>query len=346
MDMVPQCRVYIDGMQIKPSAEMIESVTVQLSASQASNTCEVVIFCDHDNGKSTVGSIISRASAGKKIRVEMGYSIPKTVFMGYVDSAGISFSGDGVTLSLSCLDARGLLMGNISRESFENKSVSQIVKELLEPVRSYAGGVTVSVPGAADKEYPIAMHDMDDYRFICMLASMAGCSFYMTSTDLKFVRDIYSSAAVKERYTWGKNIISFTRNVELSGQLGKIRVIGTSPDTLEDFYADASPMSGTGKSGAAMCPPIRSKVQEVVSKTVKNQSEARTYAQSLMRSACLKLCTGSATVPGNESLCPGTKVKFDGLDPKINGNYYIKAITHSFDQGGFLTKIDFCSPTG
>ena len=144
--LLPQCRVFVDGRQIKASEEMIESVSVQLSASQMSNSCEVLIFCDHDHGRSTIGNIISRASAGKKIRVEMGYRLTKPVFLGYINAAGVSFSEDGVTLTLSCLDARGLLMGNTSRESFENKSVSQIVKELLEPVRGYTDGITVSVP--------------------------------------------------------------------------------------------------------------------------------------------------------------------------------------------------------
>ena len=343
--LLPQCRVFVDGKQIKASEEMIESVTVQLTAGQKSNTCEVVIFCDRDHSKSTVGNIISRASAGKKIRVEMGYKLTKPVFMGYINSSGVSFGADGVTLSLSCLDARGLLMGNVSREGFANKSVSQIVNELLEPVKSYTDGVTVSVPGAADKEYPIFSHDMDDYQFICMLAKLSGCTFYMSGTKLKFVKDIYSSATVQQRYTWGKNMISFNRTVELSGQLGKVRVYGTVPETLENFSAEASPLGGSGKSGAALCSPIRKKVMEKVSKTVKNQQEARTYAESLMREACLNLCTGNATVPGNEAIAPGTKIKFGGLDPNLNDTYYITGVTHTFNSGGFLTKIDFCSPT-
>ena len=75
-------------------------------------------------------------------------------------------------------------MGNTSREGFENKSVSQIVNELLKPVRSYTEGITVTVPGAADKEYPISQFEMDDYRFICLLARITGCSFFMTERCL------------------------------------------------------------------------------------------------------------------------------------------------------------------
>ena len=58
----PQCRVFIDGVQIKNSAEMIESVTVRLSVSEMANSCEIAIFCDFDHDKSTVGGIIATAS--------------------------------------------------------------------------------------------------------------------------------------------------------------------------------------------------------------------------------------------------------------------------------------------
>lgn len=343
--LVPQCRVYIDGSQIKASDEMIESVTVQLTASEMSNSCEIVVYCDYDHERSTMGNIISRAAAGKKIKVDMGYKLPKTVFMGYINSTSVSYSGDGVSLVISCLDARGLLMGNTSREGFENKSVSQIVTQLLDPVKSYTEGVTVSVPGAADKEYPLSQYEMDDYRYICMLARLTGCSFYMSGTKLKFVKDIYSSATVQASYTWGKDLMAFNRTVELSEQIGKVRVIGTVPDTLDDFFADASPLSGSGKTAASLCSPVKSKVREVVCKTIKSQQEAKTYAEALMRQSCLKLCRGNARVVGNESLKPGKKIKFGGLDPKVNGTYYVMAVQHTFDANGFVTNISFCAPT-
>lgn len=342
---VPQCKVFIDGKQLKASSNMIESVSVQLTASEMANSCEISIFCEYSHKNSTAGSIIGTATAGKKVKVEMGYKLTKPVFMGYINSVGVDFSQDGVSMTISCLDARGLLMGNTSREGFENESVSQIVNKLLSPIKSFTDGVTVSVPGAADKEYPLNQHDMDDYSFICMLAKLSGCSFCMTGTKLMFVKNIYTTASMGESYDWGKNLLSFSRNVVLSGQLGKVRVLGTTPDTIEDFSADCTPLSGAGKSGASLCPPVKAKVLEKVCKTLKNQSEAKIYAEALMRESCLKLCTGQAQVVGNESLKPGTKIRFGGLDPKINGTYYVTSVTHRFSAGGFLTTVGFCSPT-
>ena len=64
--LLPQCRVFVDGRQIKASEEMIESVSVQLSASQMSNSCEVVIFCDHDHGRSTMEISSAGLPRGKR----------------------------------------------------------------------------------------------------------------------------------------------------------------------------------------------------------------------------------------------------------------------------------------
>lgn len=343
---VPQCRIYIDGSLLKTAEAMLESVSVQLSVSEMSNSCELSFFCGYDHDRSRAGDILSKAEVGRKIEVELGYELTKKVFIGYINSQNLEFSSDGVALSVSCLDARGLLMGNVSRESFENKSVAQVVKDILEPLNSYTDGITVSLAGSADKETPLSQYEMDDYQFVCRLAKLTGCSFYMNGTKLNFVKDIYSSASLKGTYSWGKELISFGRNIELSEQLGRVRVIGSEPDTGESFYVDATPISGFGggKTGAALCKLVGKRVKEVVCKSIKTRKEAETFAESIMRKSCLNLCKGKARIIGSD-VKPGEKIKFDGLDPKVNGIYYVTGVTHTFSESGYVTDIAFCSPT-
>lgn len=342
---VPQCRVYVDGTRLASSEVMLESVSVELSVSQMSNSCELVFFSGYDHEHSRTGDILSKMEVGGKIRVELGYELPKTVFIGYINSQRLDYSSSGAVLSVSCLDARGLLMGNNSRESFENKSISQVVKELLEPVRAYTDGINVSLAGSADKETPLSQYEMDDYQFVCRLAKLTGCSFYMNGTKLNFVKDIYSTAALKDTFAWGKELISFSRSVELSEQIGKVRVIGSEPDTGKPFYVDASPIGGFGgKTGEKLCKPVGKRVKEVVCKSIKTRKEAETFAESLMRQSCLALCKGRASVVGCD-IKPGEKVKFSGLDPNVNGTYYVTGVTHNFSASGYTTDITFCSPT-
>lgn len=342
----PQCVVLVAGAQLKSSTYSVESVKVQVSAEEEANSCEVTIVADYDNKSSGIsGGLTTKIVAGKKVEVKLGYSQTKSVFMGYINSVSVSYSEEGIIVSFSCLDARGLLMGNKSWQGYENESISQVIKSLLTPVSSFTDGVEVKVEGEADKENPITQNDLDDYHFLCNLAKLTNSSFCMPGTKLKFVSNVFESGKTVAKYKWGRDILSFERTVELAEQLGSVKVSGNAPDTIKEFSATAKPPSGKGKTGAQLNSGVKAKELEVTSFMVKNQKEAQAYAKSLMFDSAIKLCQGSARVLGNEKLIPGEKVEFDGLDKAIDGDYFITSVTHSFSAEGFLSTIGFARTT-
>lgn len=341
---VPQCLVTVGDTLLKSSDFMMESVDIHLSAGSQSNSCNVTVLCGYDykNGKLT-GDAASTLAAGKKVSVKLGYNSPKEVFIGYINSVSTEFSSEGAVISFSCLDARGMLMGNNSHKSYENKSVKQIIEELFASVQSYTGGTEVSVSAEADKENPMTQHDMDDYSYICTLAKLTGSSFCMTGTKLRFVDNIFNSASVQETYTWGKDLLSFNRTVELAEQLGEVTVSGSSPDSEEEFSVTVKPKSGSKKTGDKLSPGVKSRKKKIISSMIRSQKEAKAFAESLMSESSMKLCSGSATVLGNQELTPGGKITFEKLDTDVSGTYYITSVNHRFGSGGFMTVIGFCS---
>lgn len=342
----PQCGIYIDGSPLKIGSCYVESVHVQVSAALQSNSCDVTLVAAYDpkNGKISDG-LLSSITAGKKAEVKLGYAKPDTVFLGYVDSVSTSFSAEGITVMFSCLDARGLLMGNNRWQSYENEKMSMIIEGILKPIRSFTEGIEVSVSAEADRENPLAQNEMDDYQYLCSLARLTGSSFCMLKKKLCFGKNILRSGELRESYEWGKNLISFHRNVELSGQIGSVTVYGSEPDTIRKFSSTASPSGGSGKTASQLCSAVKGKTRERFNKTIKDQDQAKVYAESLLFDSSIRFCTGSAQVLGNEKLLPGDKVKFGGLDPQINGEYIVTSLTHSFGGGGFLTTIGFARTT-
>ncbi len=342
----PQCGIYIDGSELKTSSYSIESVNVQLSSSTQANGCDFTVAADYDNKNSKVaGDLLTKVSPGKKAEIKLGYEKPDTVFLGYINSVDISFTADGIAVTASCLDARGLLMGNSQWKSFENEKMSMIIESLLKPVKSFTGGIEVSVNAEADKENPLSQNELDDYQYICNLAKLTGCSFCMKGKKLYFGKNILLTGSLKESYEWGRDIISFTRKIELSGQIGSVTVHGSEPDTINEFSSTATPTGGSGKTASQLCSTIGSKTQEKFNNTITDLNQAKAYAESLMFESAIRLCTGSAQVLGNEKLAIGDKVKFGGLDPNINGEYIITSLEHSFGSGGFLTTIGFSRTT-
>ena len=341
---VPQCKVIVDGTELKSSEYYIEQVNVQLSYDSKANSADVTIAADYDIKNSQIGGgLLKKLSAGKKVKIEMGYKLTTVVFLGYVNTVETSFSEGGVTVSFSCLDARGLLMGNNSWQSYEKENVKQIVESMLKPLSAYTNSVTVQVDGPADKEQPLSQNELDDFKYLCHLAKMTNSSFYMTATDLKFVKNGFESFSVSKVYKWGKDIISFERKVELSEQVGKVTVTGHSPDTAEPFSATVQPSASDGDTGAELNSGVKKKEVNIVDSNVKTAEEAKTKAQALMFEKAIKLCTGTAQVLGNEKLMVGKGIGFDGLDPNVSGAYLITSLTHSFGPGGFLTTIGFAS---
>ncbi len=341
---VPQYKILVNNQELKPEKFSVESIRVQLSASSKANSCDIAFICRFDYKNSKIeDDLIKKLQPGGKISVKLGYATQTDVFMGYINTASVEYSAEGIFLEITCLDARGMLMGNTSWETFENESKAQIVQKILDSVKSYTDGVEVKLSGAADKENPETLKKQDYYSYICNMAKLTGSSFCMIGTKLKFVDNIYSTASVKSKYKWGKDLLSFSRNANLSGQLGSVTVSGIQPDTLKEFTSTAK--APGGKSGASLNSGVKEKTKEIESGLVKNQKEAKAYAESLMRESSMKLVSGQARVVGDEKVTPGTKVNFSGLDPHLDGDYFITTVQHSFSAGGFLTSIGFCRST-
>lgn len=338
---VPQYKLYVDGSELKPEKFSVESISVQLSASTKANCADVGFICRYDYENSKIeDDLVKKLQPGKKFKIKLGYAAPDDVFMGYINNAHVEFGADGVFLRVSCLDARGMLMGNTSWETFENESKSQIINKILNTVKSYTEGVEVSLSGAADKENPETLKKQDYYSYVCSMAKLTGSSFCMIGSKLKFCKNIFTTASLKATYKWGRDLLSFQRSADLSEQLGSVTVTGVQPDTLKEFTATAKPTGG--KTGAQLSSRVKSKAMEVESGLVKNQKEAQAYAESLMRESGMKLIGGSARVVGDEKVTPGSKVKFTGLDPSLDGEYYVSSVHHTFSAGGFVTDIGIC----
>ncbi len=337
---VPQYKILLNNQELKPEKFSVSSIKAQLSASFKANTCNISFVCrfDYENSK-VEDDLIKKLQPGAKIRVKMGYAIPEDIFMGFICNSYVEYSANGIFLNVFCMDARGMLMGNTSWETFENESKGQIVKKILTSIVSYCDSIEVSLPGAADKENPETLKKQDYYRYICALARVTGSSFYMPRTRLRFVKDIYTTAKVKATYKWGRDILSFSRNADISEQVGSVTVSGVQPDTLKEFTATAK--AEGGKTGASLSPGVKKKEQEVESSLVKTQQEAKTYAESLMREHSIKFIQGKAQIIGDEKIEPGVKVRFEGLDPSLNGEYFVTGVVHTFSSSGYLTDISF-----
>lgn len=338
----PQCEILIDGKSLKITECSVEQVMVKLSLVDKLNSCMITLSAaaDYKNGE-IAGGILDKLRIGTKAVVKMGYSKTTEVFMGYVNTVDVMLTGEGVIINVSCLDARGLLVGNTKWKSYDKQKLKAILEGLFEPLRPYLKQTTVKIKEEQNKEVPPPTRtEIDDYSYVQYLASITDSSFYMPGAELKFVSNVYEEGKIVADYTWGESLISFRRTADLSEQVESVTVEGSSPDDEETFK---STVKATQKGGKVE-KPVKGKEQTVSSQTVKNAKEAKKYAEAIMTARLMKVCFGHADVLGNEGLETGQMVSFSKLDPYLDGVYTIMDLVHTYSTRGFITTIGFARP--
>lgn len=339
----PQYRVIIGGKELKNNKEFILSIDINMSASSNANDCQIVLAGKYNDEQSSLeNDPLKKIQVGKKAEVKLGYSSLKTVFIGYINTVSVSFDTSGVLITANCIDARGLLMGNYSWENHKNETYAQIVNAMLSPLANYCSGVDVSIKepsGDTPKEIPKVKKNTDDFAYLTRLATRTKSSFCMVNNRIKFVSDLTGSGSVVANYEYGKNLLGFSRTVNLSNQVGSVVVTGKDPNTLKTFSAKSK--SPNGKTGAKLFDGVKKKVVEIESSEVQTTEQAQKLADSTMMKYAMTLVKGSVKVLGNPDLQPFSQIRVKGIDNSVDGVYNIKEIHHSFSGAGFISDITF-----
>lgn len=352
--LMPQFKVNVGGSDIKTEDFPIIDINVLMSASYDMSSCEFTIagMFDQKNGKFSK-DIFTQFKPGKVIDVKMGYSTPKGVFKGYINSIAFDFNGQsGPYITVSCLDAKGALVNNRTWKNYGKQTIKSIVTEILkEKCSTYA---TISgVESDFDKgdtgayaESPEIKENMDDFHYIKMFAIKTNNSFCVIYDKLYFCENLAQKAKAGLKLTWGKNLLSFSSEVNLSDQIGSVQVYGDDPITQKTFEASAKSdaIKGAGESGADMAPVVKAKTMVIVDPDVTNQSQAEELAKDTLQSHASKLLSCKGSTIGIPEIVAGDKIEIDGMGNGLDGEYFLEKVTHRINGQGYITSFEGINP--
>ncbi|MDR2572461.1 MAG: hypothetical protein LBD23_19495, partial [Oscillospiraceae bacterium] len=285
--LIPQCEIWIGkpGSGLSGLSKLskedypVLSVVVNQSVGPASSA-EVVFICPYDYEKSDFKkNIFAELETGKMIDIKLGYAIPETVFVGVLGSINLNYTPSGITVGVTCYDVKMTLFYNIKWHSYASeKTMKAVVEKILEPCMKY-GKVEVSSL-AFDKavvsghEVPWKQDNVDDYRFLAKLASLTNASFYVSKDTVYFVDSIVESTKAEVQLGWGKGLMSFSADVDISGQIGSVEIAFRNAMRETDSVV----VTGTkiqGKGDRPNAGVVEDKVQESTETLVKNTKQAQ-----------------------------------------------------------------------
>jgi phage protein D len=149
----------------------------------------------------------------------------------------------------------------------------------------------------------------------------------------------------------GGNLREFQVTADVSAQRTGMMVNGWDPDTKraireESTVAAIEPELNGLESGSRIVETAFGRRADcVVDRSPRTKAEARTLADAHFRQMARRFVQGHAIVHGDGSIRAGGRVSFHGVGALFDGEYGVRAVTHTFDTtNGFLTSLEVERP--
>ncbi|MGI6778041.1 MAG: phage late control D family protein [Acetivibrionales bacterium] len=339
----PDCEIRIDGTLHKEKSMMVSALEVELTAGYEAGGCTFRILNGYSpkKGGYTDGWLDKILVPGKLVEVKLGYIKKEVVFYGFINSVINQFDGEnGATILVSCMDGKGAMMAGKHRIFGGEKKLTDIVKEILNQYMALKVVKKVTVDNLTDLKRQVFQNCQTDYDFLVAVARKLGYEFFIVKDEVMFVkpRKIKDPIMV---FTWGENIMSFTREIDLTEQLKEVKVIGNDEKEKKEIVGKASTITKTGQKAASdLYDLVKKRTETIYDPAVRTLEEANALAKSILEDYSMQYVSGYGECVGIPELIPGRFVKMERFDKTINGSYYIKKVTHIFDENGYKTRFE------
>ena len=338
----PGFEILVDGKTLSGAKFYVPSVEVEISGGGTAGGCNFTIEGLYSYEKSKwLNDAVDIVKPGAKLAVNGGYKNRKELFYGYIDEYSLDFTDEGTPrIAVTGLDGLGYLMNMCGPFYAGEKKPKQIVQTVLQKSQSagYAKSVTV---GALDGfETPAIKEQIDDWKFLCMMAQRYGATLLAVDGELIF-DNLLSKTSPIVTLTVGKSVIRFTKRISLAHQVGQVEVMGRDVNQKAiKGTASRVTVGGSGKTAAEWVSGLKDAVLRERSEYVRTQKECETLAQHRLNSIALGFVSGEGECIGIPELIPGRYIKIDGADSKTVGTYYITKVCHRFTTDRYTTTFE------
>src|SRR5215471_6973138 len=298
---------------------------------------------------------------GNRVHVRMGYADDlRFMASGIISRLTPKFSESGPpTLGVTGLDAMLKLRDRKPVGSDVKKFVDKHDWQIAQVIAA-RNHLDVKVTQKGPQQPLVIQKNQDDAQFLMERAKRIDFDCYVridpdTGRDTLYFTsptDARDSATTRVYvFEWGKSLINFNPQINISRQVGKVTVRSWDPRTKSLITYTAGPddlpkAGGGGDSGPELAGKrLADKQDVVVNQPVATIQEARELALSRLRERAYLYLTGSGQVIGLPDLRPGDNVELQGLGTRFSGKYYVTKVEHTLGNSGYLTNFEVRSPT-
>lgn len=339
----PAFSVKIEGKELKSGEYAMMRLEVELCADGSAGSCHFTVGSEYDREKEMwLDNLAKTIKVGARLEIKGGYVKTEPIFYGYVDEFTLDYSGhESPRISVSGMDGFGFLMNCQEPIYGGQKKPRQVVEDILG--KAVAAGVAKSktVGALAESDVPPVKEQLDDFKYLRMLAERYCMNLICVDGELVFDSVINSTSPIITLSAF-TDLLGFSKRMSLHGQVGSVTVWGR--DVNQKFIqgtADKVSLGGEGKTATQIASKFAQAVRREYCEYVRTEDECKKLAQARLNSLALDFVSGQGICPGLPELIPGRYIKITDLDDDTAGSYFISKVRHRFDtREGYVTFFE------
>ena len=344
----PHFTVYLDGKKLPCDEHNISELEVEINGDGTAGGCSFSVQDVYIYGTNTWdNAIVQQLVPGAEIKIVGGYGkdekkSQKELFYGYVDDFTVEFSAETPpTLKVNGIDGLGYLM-NCRQPIYGGKETpTNIIETILKKAVSAGFAKSVSVGRLDPFQVPLVKEQVDDWRFLKLMARRCGATLMVVDGEMIFNTEEVSKEILT--LTLGESLVRFSRRLDLSHQVGEVEIYGRDVNQ-KPIHAKVNTVTvgdSSYDSAAEMVPAFKKASLREYSEFARTEEECRKLAQNRLNGIAMGFVSGDGQCVGIPELIPGRYLKIDGSDKSINGLYYLTKVRHVFSEAGYHTAFEF-----
>jgi hypothetical protein len=348
---VPAYQILVDGKDLLMDKYM-EIASVQVDNTlKGADRFTFTVNSTFNFEKREFAHLTDLFAFGKPVVIYMGYKDAEKLplmLRGKVTAVQTSFPANGLPqITVSGFDLSYCMTIGTGKEPLKwaNRKDSEIVAELAGQY-----GLNPKVEDTKVKHPITEKGQQSDMQFIEKLAERNGFEFYTFDTDLYFqrpknVRETANNGDPVVFLEWGRGLLSFSPEMNISQQITKVEVRGWDVNSKKEIVGTAGkgdePRRDTGRQsgGDVMQTVCRDQGELKIRVPVFSKQEADRWAQAILKKRAEQFVQGSGESIGLPEIRADENIKLEGLGTPFSKVYYIEQSTHTINSSGYRTTF-------
>lgn len=357
----PAAEIKISDKKWESKTVLITNIEASISVGPEASTCSVEFMTtlpDFRNKSLSLDGDLAKIKLGVEIEVSLGFFVDgtlgrkaevTTVFVGYVCDIDVKVrEGEQVVLTVKGMDAKIWMMPSQIIDLKKGKTkISDVVTDTVNNFIGKIKGKTIKIDGEPTLERLIWQMNESHYEFLCRLAELSGCFFYISLGKLYFtsVSELQSNGVILSPV---KGVYEVDVTTSVWGQLKEATHISLDPkDFTKKIKSKVTSSSitkyGDGKAPTSLTSNISAScARSIVDYSISSLAEAKFRSEALFNRTVIDVVQGRFLVDGIPDITVASGLTVSGFGQPTDNSYIITKIQHhcNIKDSDYTTEIE------